>query len=66
MVCCNDTVVPAKDSTVITAHVGTCFGAAAAIASAVMRPPQRRRIYVCTIPVTPVTVLPPIQMSLPI
>ena len=50
MVCCNDTVVPAKDSTVITAHVGTGFGAAAAIASAVMRPPQRRRIshhYAC-------------------
>jgi hypothetical protein len=43
MVCCNDTVVPAKDSTLITAHVGTGLGAAAAMASAVIKPPQRRR-----------------------
>ena len=40
MVCCNDTVVPAKDSTVITAHVGTGLGAAAAMASAVIKPPS--------------------------
>jgi hypothetical protein len=44
MVCCNDTVVPAKESTAITAHVGTDLGVAPAIASAVMKPPQRRRI----------------------
>jgi hypothetical protein len=44
MVCCNDTVVPAKESTVITTHVGTGFGVAPAMTSAVMKPPQRRRI----------------------
>jgi hypothetical protein len=31
MVCCSDTVVPASDSTVITAHVGTGFGTAPAM-----------------------------------
>jgi hypothetical protein len=43
MVCCNDTVVPAKESTVITAYVGTGFGVAPAMTSAVMEPPQRQR-----------------------
>ena len=49
MVCCNDTVVPAKESTVITAHVGTGFGAAAAMASAVIQalPMPANLITIC-------------------